>query len=135
MEYTTIIIIMNMTRNDVINLFATIRDIKAGDLDKDTLIKFILLRVKLKDISLEFDKVRQEIADQTKPEGWKEGDDMTEWNSKFQPILTEWLKEEVDLNVKILSEEDLAVLLKENKDRFEELIEVLTFYMLKEDKE
>ena len=124
-----------MTRNDVINLFATIRDIKAGDLSKDTLIKFILLRVKLKDISLEFDKVRQEIADQTKPEGWKEGDDMKEWNEKFQPILTEWLKEEVDLNVKILSEEDLAVLLKENKDRFEELIEVLTFYMLKEDKE
>lgn len=126
---------MNMTRNDVINLFATIKNISAGELDKDVLIEFILLRIKLKDISLEFDKIRQEVADQTKPKDWKEGDDMSEWNSKFQPILIEWLKEKVDLDVKILSEEDLAVLLKENKDKFVELIEVLTFYMLKEDKE
>ena len=126
---------MEMTRNDVINLFTIIKDVSASELDKDTLIKFILLRVKLKDISLEFDKIRQEVADQTKPKDWKEGDDMSEWNSKFQPILVEWLKEKVNLDVKILSEEDLAVLLKENKDKFTELIEVLTFYMLKESKE
>lgn len=58
---------MEMTRNDVINLFTIIKDVSASELDKDTLIKFILLRVKLKDISLEFDKIRQEVADQTKP--------------------------------------------------------------------
>ena len=123
---------MEMTRNDVINLFTIIKDISASELDKDTLIKFILLRIKLKDISLEFDKIRQEVADQTKPKDWKEGDDMSEWNSKFQPILIEWLKEKVNLDVKILSEEDLAILLKENKDKFTELIEVLTAFMLKE---
>ena len=126
---------MKMTRNDVINLYSVIKNINAANLNKDSLVNFILLRVKLKDIGMEFDKVRQDVADQTKPKDWKEGDDMTEWNNLFQPILTEWLKEEVDLDVRILSPEDLADLLKEeeNRDKFKELIEVLTVYMLKKE--
>ena len=124
-----------MTRNDVINLYSVIKNINAANLNKDSLVNFILLRVKLKDIGIEFDKVRQDVADQTKPKDWKEGDDMTEWNNLFQPILTEWLKEKVDLDVRILSPEDLADLLKEeeNRDKFKELIEVLTVYMLKKE--
>ena len=126
---------MEMTRNDVINLYSVIKNINAANLNKDSLVNFILLRVKLKDIGMEFDKVRQDVADQTKPKDWKEGDDMTEWNNLFQPILTEWLKEKVDLDVRILSPEDLADLLKEeeNRDKFKELIEVLTVYMLKKE--
>lgn len=124
-----------MTRNDVINLYSVIKNINAANLNKDSLVNFILLRVKLKDIGMEFDKVRQDVANQTKPKDWEEGDDMTEWNNLFQPILTEWLKEKVDLDVRILSPEDLADLLKEeeNRDKFKELIEVLTVYMLKKE--
>ena len=63
-----------LSRGEVVSLYSAIRDIKSGNLDKEAMVAYVLLRVKLKGIYDDFEKARAEISEQTKPAGWKEGD-------------------------------------------------------------
>ena len=58
-----------ITRNEAVSLFMLIRDIKNGSLSREALVKYVMLRVKLKALYDEYERVRQEISEQTKPEG------------------------------------------------------------------
>ena len=106
-----------ITKNEIISLFMLIRDAKNGNINRDALIKYIMLRVKLKGLYDEYEKVRHEISEQTKPDGWQEGDSPDEWNESFRPVMEAWLNETVEIETKIFTEEDCADFIISNPDQ------------------
>ena len=120
-----------MTRNEAVSLFMLIRDIKNGSLSREALVKYVMLRVKLKAIYDEYERVRQEISEQTKPEGWQEGDAQDEWNEAFRPVMEAWLKEPADIDTKIFTESDCADLIMSNPDKNGTLVDVVMEYLKK----
>ena len=120
-----------MTRNEAVSLFMLIRDIKDGSLSREALVKYVMLRVKLKAIYDEYERVRQEISEQTKPEGWKEGDAQDEWNEAFRPVMEAWLNEPADVETKIFSDSDCADLILSNPDKNGTFVDVVMEYLKK----
>ena len=121
-----------LTRNEAVSLFMLIRDIKNSNLSREALVKYIMLRVKLKNLYDEYERVRQEISEQTKPDGWKEGDSMKEWDEKFRPVMQKWLSEEVDIDTKIFTQEECADLISSNPDLNGSAIDLIVSGLLKE---
>ena len=120
-----------MTRNEAVSLFMLIRDIKNGSLSREALVKYVMLRVKLKALYDEYGRVRQEISEQTKPEGWQEGDAQDEWNEAFRPVMEAWLNEPADVETKIFSESDCADLILSNPDKNGTFVDVVMEYLKK----
>ncbi|HOT60264.1 MAG TPA: hypothetical protein PLJ83_11445 [Spirochaetales bacterium] len=121
----------SMTRNEAVSLFMMIRDIKNGSLSREALVKYVMLRVKLKALYDEYERVRQEISEQTKPEGWKEGDAQDEWNEAFRPVMEAWLKEPSNIDTKIFTESDCADLIMSNPDKTGTFVDVVMEYLKK----
>ncbi len=121
----------SMTRNEAVSLFMMIRDIKNGSLSREALVKYVMLRVKLKALYDEYERVRQEISEQTKPEGWKEGDAQDEWNEAFRPVMEAWLKEPSNIDTKIFTESDCADLIMSNPDKNGTFVDVVMEYLKK----
>ena len=121
-----------LTRNECINLYSVIRDIKNSNLSREALVKYIMLRVKLKSLFEEYEKAREEISEQVKPANWKEGDDMKEWNEKFRPVMQKWLAEEVDIQTKIFNKEECADLISSNPDLSGSAIDLIVSGLLHE---
>jgi hypothetical protein len=90
-----------------------------------------MLRVKLKSLFDEYEKVRQEISEQTKPEGWQEGDSLDEWNEAFKPVMEAWLNEPAGIDTKIFTDEDCADLIIINPDKNVTFIDVIIEYLKK----
>ena len=120
-----------ITRNEAVSLFMLIRDIKNSNLSREALVKYVMLRVKLKAIYDEYERVRQEISEQTKPEGWKEGDAQDVWNEAFRPVMEAWLNEPADIDTKIFSESDCADLIMSNPDKNGTFVDVVMEYLKK----
>lgn len=120
-----------ITRNEAVSLFMLIRDIKNGSLSRDALVKYVMLRVKLKALYDEYERVRQEISEQTKPEGWQEGDSPDAWNEAFRPVMEAWLKEPADIDTKIFTESDCADLIMSNPDKNGTFVDVVMEYLKK----
>ena len=120
-----------ITRNEAVSLFMLIRDIKNGNLSRDALVKYVMLRVKLKALYDEYERVRQEISEQTKPEGWQEGDAQDEWNEAFRPVMEAWLKEPADIDAKIFTESDCADFIMSNPDKTGTFVDVVMEYLKK----
>ena len=95
-----------MTKAESINLYNGIKEFKNGNMDKETLYPFIKLRIKMKNLVDEFEVVRNEFTEQTKPEGIKEGDDTTKWNNDFQHLILKWLNEEFEVEPQVFSFEE-----------------------------
>jgi hypothetical protein len=119
-------------KENAINLFALIRDIKNSNLSREALVKYIMLRVKLKSLFEEFEKAREEISEQVKPSGWKESDGMKEWDEKFRPVMQKWLSEEVDIQTKIFNQEECADLISSNPDLSGSAIDLIVSGLLKD---
>ena len=119
-------------KENAINLFVLIRDIKNSNLSREALVKYIMLRVKLKSLFDEFEKAREEISEQVKPSGWKESDGMKEWDEKFRPVMQKWLSEEVDIDTKIFSQEECADLISSNPDLSGSTVDAIVSGLLKE---
>ena len=119
-------------KENAINLFVLIRDIKNSNLSREALVKYIMLRVKLKSLFEEFEKAREEISEQVKPSGWKESDGMKEWDEKFRPVMQKWLSEEVDIDTKIFNQEECADLISSNPDLSGSAIDLIVSGLLKE---
>ena len=119
-------------KENAINLFALIRDIKNSNLSREALVKYIMLRVKLKSLFEEFEKAREEISEQVKPTDWKEGDSMTKWDEAFRPVMQKWLAEEVDIQTKIFNQEECADLISSNPDLNGSAIDLIVSGLLKE---
>ena len=117
------------TRNELVSLFMLIRETKNSNLSRPALVKYVMLRVKLKGLYDEYEKVRQEISEQTKPEGWKEGDSPDEWNEAFRPVLEAWLNEPADIDTKIFTEEDCADFIMSNPDQTGTFVDVVMEYL------
>lgn len=120
-----------LSRGEVVSLYSAIRDIKSGNLDKEAMVAYVLLRVKLKSIHDDFEKARAEISEQTKPTGWKEGDPVTEWNKSFSEIMQKWLDEKTDIDAKILSTDNCVSLITSNPDLPGSIGDVIMAYMNK----
>ena len=103
-----------MKRGQALNLYVNIRDLKNGNLSKEALVKYIILRLKLKKVADEFEAARQEISEQTKPVKFKDGDDTKEWEEKYQLIAQKWLDDEVDIDCKIFTIEEAVDLISGN---------------------
>lgn len=99
-----------MKRKEVVELYPVLRELKNGSMSKQALTAFILMRVKLKARYDEFEKVRQQISEETKPADYKDGDSMEKWNEAYAPIMEKWLKEEIteEINTNVLSPEDFV---------------------------
>ena len=130
-EKSTTTTTSTITRNEAVSLFMLIRDIKNGSLSREALVKYVMLRVKLKALYDEYERVRQEISEQTKPEGWKEGDAQDEWNEAFRPVMEAWLKEPANIETKIFSESDCADLIMSNPDKNGTFVDVVMEYLKK----
>ena len=117
------------TRNEIVSLFMLIRDVKNSNLSKPALVKYVMLRVKLKGLYDEYEKVRQEISEQTKPEGWQEGDSPDAWNEAFRPVLEAWLNEPAEIDTKIFTEEDCADFIMSNSDQPGTFVDVVMEYL------
>lgn len=128
---TAATIVSTITRNEAVSLFMLIRDIKNGSLSRDALVKYVMLRVKLKAIYDEYERVRQEISEQTKPEWWKDGDSQDEWNEAFRPVMEAWLKEPSNIETKIFTENDCADLIISNPDKNGTFVDVVMEYLKK----
>ena len=121
-----------MKKEKAINLFGVIRDIKNSNLSREALVKYIMLRVKLKSLFDEFEKAREEISEQVKPTDWKESDGMESWDEKFRPVMQKWLSEEVDINTKIFNKEECADFISSNPDLSGSIIDVIVSGLLHE---
>jgi len=120
-----------ITRNEAVSLFMLIRDIKNNNLSREALVKYVMLRVKLKNLYDEYEKVRIEISEQTKPEGWQEGDSQDEWNEAFRPVMEAWLAEPANIDTKIFTEEECVDLIMSNSDRTGTFVDVIMEYLKK----
>ena len=118
-------------RENAVNLYGLLRDIKNSNLSREALVKYIMLRVKLKSLFDDYEKAREEISEQVKPSGWKEGDNMKEWDEKFRPVMQKWLVEETDIDTKIFSQEECADLISSNPDLSGSIIDVIVSELLK----
>ena len=121
-----------LVKENAINLYGLIRDIKNSELSREALINYIMLRIKLKALFDDFEKAREEISEQVKPTGWKESDGMKEWDEKFRPVMQKWLSEEVDIQTKIFSQEECADLISSNPDLSGSIIDVIVSGLLHE---
>ena len=115
-----------------ISLYGVIRDIKNSNLSREALVKYIMLRVKLKSLFDEFEKAREEISEQVKPTDWKESDGMKEWDGKFRPVMQKWLSEEVNIQTKIFNQEECADLISSNPDLSGSAIDLIVSVLLHE---
>lgn len=119
------------TRNELVSLFMLIRETKNSNLSRAALVKYVMFRVKLKGLYDEYEKVRLEISEQTKPEGWKEGDSPDAWNEAFRPVMEAWLNEQAGIDTKIFSEEECTDFIISNPNRDGTFIDAITEYFLK----
>lgn len=105
-----------MTRNEAYSLYMATLKIKSGALPVGTMVKYIELREKLARFIEAFNSAKMEMSLQTKPEGWKEGDDDTEWNKSYQALIKEYMKEAVDINPHILTKDEVIQIYLANQD-------------------
>ena len=104
-----------MKRKEAVELYAVLREIKSGLMNKEALVSFILMRMKLKGVFDEFEKARVEISEQTKPEEYKDGDSTADWDKAFRPVMDKWLEEEVgEIDTYVLSTNDFAEIVIKN---------------------
>ena len=105
-----------MKRQKAIELYNSIRDVRSARLDRETMIRYIKLRLKLREIHEQFQIAHQEISEQTKPANWQEGDDLSDWNNAFHPIFTDYMNEEIEIDTKILTQEQAIDLVMANAE-------------------
>jgi len=105
-----------MRKNEVVELYSILRELRNGKMSHDGVMAFILMRIKLKKVYDEFEKAKQEISEQTKPEGFKEGDDVARWNESYAPIMEKWLGEETDrIDTNVLTPNDFVELVSQTE--------------------
>lgn len=111
-----------LTNNEAIGLYNMIREMKSGNLSREAQVKYIPLRVKLKDIVSDFEKLREEASSQTKPEGFDEMEGREKetaqriWNEAVNPVLQEFLDTPCEFDTKIFTLDDAIDLLSSNPD-------------------
>lgn len=105
-----------MKKREVIELYSALSQLTTEKMSIEFLSDFILMRIKLKKIYTEFEEVRQNILDETKPQDYKEGDDNSEWFKIAVPIIDNWLNEDIDpIDTQVLTIKGFTQLIFESK--------------------
>lgn len=131
---------IKIKNGDLFTLYTILNKLKCNQLKKESMVKYIPLRVKLKGIFDQYEKIRTEASDQTKPDGF---DDMTEsqknsalieWESKITPILSKWFGSDLEkpIDTKIFSMDELVDFFNSNPDLVGDQMDVITTHLLKD---
>lgn len=141
-----------LLRNELVNLYSLIRNLDSSTLDKDARKKYILLKVRLDALFEEFEVARTKISEETKPkletvkaefkkrkkadkkfdvEAIAEGGEEFQviWNEEFEPVILEWLSEEVHVNTKIFDAEAYAEFIIANDIKDPQIEAVILRYL------
>ena len=90
-----------MTRETLLNIWLSLKDLKNG-FTGDALVRYIKLRMSLKHIAEEFDKMRAETAEQATEE-------------EFKKVMQAWLNEEETIDTHIFAIDELSGLIEANE--------------------
>ena len=105
-----------MTRKEAVDLYTVLRELFLGDMDKEVSTPFRLMRLEMKKVWDEYEEMRKEISQDTKPKDFKEGDDTTAWVKEFKPVMDAWLAVEIpQTETHLLSEEQYFDLMACNR--------------------
>ena len=98
-----------MKRQDAVELYIVLKDLRSGSMTKEGLTEYIMMRLKLKKVYDDFEQARIEISEQTKNE------DKDIWNKTFIPVMNKWLSEEIEtIKTGILDQSDFVELVIKN---------------------
>ena len=98
-----------MTRKQAVELYSVLKDMRNGNMSKEGMTEYILMRLKLKKVFDEFNQARIEISEQTRHS------DTDEWNRAFAPIMEKWLDEEIlTIDTAVLNQSDFVELVIKN---------------------
>ena len=122
-----------MTRKEAIDLYTSIASVSVSDLSSEAFIAAVKPRVKMLKLHEEYGKVQKELSEATKPKGYKEGDATDKWDKKYGEAMQSWLDEEVDIDTRVWSAEDVDALRKANKDTKGVVWDLILNHMLKDE--
>ena len=98
-----------MTKKQAVELYSVLKDMRNGNMSKEGMTEYILMRLKLKKVFDEFNQARIEISEQTRM------DDIDEWNKAFIPVMDKWLSEETEaVETAVLSQDDFIEMVTKN---------------------
>ena len=98
-----------MTRKQAVELYSVLKDMRNGNMSKDGMTEYILMRLKLKKVFDEFNQARIEISEQTRQDG------IDAWNEAFTPVMECWLSEVTEpIETAVLSQGDFIELVIKN---------------------
>lgn len=128
-----------VTNGDMFQLYEALKILKTSELPKETMVKYIPLRLKVKAFWDEYEALRKETSDATKPDGFDEVSDEEKnklikvWEKKIFPVLEQWSKE-IATNVpetRIFSIDDSMALERSNPDKEGLSFDIVNKYFLK----
>ena len=98
-----------MTKKQAVELYSVLKDMRNGNMSKDGMTEYILMRLKLKKVFDEFNQARIEISEQTRQDG------IDAWNEAFTPVMECWLSEVTEpIETAVLSQGDFIELVIKN---------------------
>ena len=98
-----------MTRKQAVELYSVLKDMRNGNMSKDGMTEYILMRLKLKKVFDKFNQARIEISEQTRQDG------IDAWNEAFTPVMECWLSEVTEpIETAVLSQGDFIELVIKN---------------------
>ena len=96
-----------MKRQQAVNLYGHISRMQSAPMKPEAMKSFWLMRLKLRPVFVEYEKVHTEINDATRPAGWKPGDNDAAWKESYNLLMNAWLDEEIqDVETKVLTEDE-----------------------------
>ena len=96
-----------MKRQQAVNLYGHISRMQSAPMKPEAMKSFWLMRLKLRPVFVEYEKVHAEINEATKPAGWKPGDSEMAWKEAYNLLMNAWLDEEIpDVETKVLTEDE-----------------------------
>ena len=90
-------------------LHEVLNKVKSSALSVPALQKYIRVKIALMDVVNKVEDNRTIIAEETKVE------DAKAWDNKFKEVFQDFIKGKVDVDPKVLSEDDLITLIKNNE--------------------
>ena len=98
-----------MTKKQAVELYSVLKDMRNGNMSKEGMTEYILMRLKLKKVFDEFNQARIEISEQTRQDG------IDAWNEAFTPVMECWLSEVTEpIETAVLSQGDFIELVSKN---------------------
>lgn len=112
----------SVTRSEAIGIYNIILNLEGGGLSREAMCKYMPLRMKLKQLSADFEELRQETVKQCKPAGLDEVEGIDketmqkQYNEDVNAVLGDWMKEKCGIDLQVFSMEEALDLIMYNKN-------------------